>query len=289
MQKCAFRLDDVTPDMDWEHFEAAEALFEKYHLYPLLGIVPDNRDLHLKAGECRKDFWELMRTLKKRGYTIAQHGYRHVYETTDAGLLGINPFSEFAGLPYAKQREKLEQGKKILQEQQLETDIFMAPGHSYDKNTLRALTECGFRIVTDGYSKRPYKRMGLSFIPSRLSGPGKIQGIDTICLHLNSMELCQIAQMEQFILQNKASLCSYRELLAAVLVQKRTVMVALQEKKNLWMRRVKNYAAANGALQKYFARTDAGTKGKKLWKRTVMLPLAVHDVLLELWRKGGHG
>ena len=40
--KIAFRMDDITPDMDWKSFEAFEQLFERYGCYPLLGIVPDN-------------------------------------------------------------------------------------------------------------------------------------------------------------------------------------------------------------------------------------------------------
>ena len=47
--KIAVRLDDITPDMDWERFYRFKALLDKYQIRPLIGVVPDNRDENLKA------------------------------------------------------------------------------------------------------------------------------------------------------------------------------------------------------------------------------------------------
>ena len=55
--KIAFRMDDITPDMDWKSFEAFEQLFERYGCYPLLGIVPDNLDPKLSVDPAREAFW----------------------------------------------------------------------------------------------------------------------------------------------------------------------------------------------------------------------------------------
>ena len=73
MQKCAFRLDDITPDMNWDNFEALKKVFDKYHIAPLLGVVPDNQDAHLHVGASREDFWELMQNLQQTGWSISQH------------------------------------------------------------------------------------------------------------------------------------------------------------------------------------------------------------------------
>lgn len=43
--KIAIRMDDITPDMNWDNFLALKALFDKYHICPLIGVVPDNRDV----------------------------------------------------------------------------------------------------------------------------------------------------------------------------------------------------------------------------------------------------
>ncbi|WP_419041292.1 DUF2334 domain-containing protein, partial [Eisenbergiella tayi] len=38
--KIAIRMDDITPDMNWDNFLALKALFDKYHICPLIGVVP---------------------------------------------------------------------------------------------------------------------------------------------------------------------------------------------------------------------------------------------------------
>ena len=50
--------------------------------------------------------------------------------------------------------EKIKKGKEILESHNVYTDVFFAPSHSYDDNTLRALSKCGFKYISDGYSKK---------------------------------------------------------------------------------------------------------------------------------------
>ena len=42
--KIAVRLDDITPDMDWEGFLRFKALLDRYQVKPLIGVIPQNRD-----------------------------------------------------------------------------------------------------------------------------------------------------------------------------------------------------------------------------------------------------
>ena len=79
--KIAFRMDDITPDMDWKSFEAFEQLFERYGCYPLLGIVPDNLDPKLSVDPAREAFWKKMQELQEKGWTLSMHGCHHVYTT----------------------------------------------------------------------------------------------------------------------------------------------------------------------------------------------------------------
>lgn len=51
MQRLLIRLDDITPDMDWEKFERLAALFEQYQIHPIIGVVPDNQDKTLRIRE----------------------------------------------------------------------------------------------------------------------------------------------------------------------------------------------------------------------------------------------
>ncbi len=287
MKKILIRLDDITPDMNWGKFERIQALFEKYHIRPILGVVPDNRDSTLSVNPAREEFWEIMRTLQEKGWTIAQHGYRHTYVTKKSGLLGLNPFSEFAGLPFAQQKEKLAKGQEILHKQGICAKMFMAPGHTYDRNTLRALKELGFTAVTDGYSRTPYHYRGLDFIPCTLSKPKPPAGVDTLCLHINHMTEEEFTQLERFLDRQIGVIGCVQDILGGQTaceagfhtIKSRTLGIAFDERKNLLLRRIKRFAATNAILQQYMAETDSENSAQKKKKRILGLPgLFVHVI-----------
>ncbi|MCM1251751.1 MAG: DUF2334 domain-containing protein [Clostridium sp.] len=214
--KIAVRMDDITPDMNWENFLFFRQLFQKAGIAPLLGIVPENRDAKLSCDKAHEDFYEYMRTLQKEGYCIAMHGCYHVYATKCGGLFPLNAYSEFAGVPYEKQKEMLAYGKKKLREQGIETDIFMAPAHSYDKNTLRALRELGFTKMTDGFGKRPYQEYGLTFYPIsfRLAGSLKAKsGVTTMVIHANTVTEEDKKRYERIFADYGKNMISYTDYL----------------------------------------------------------------------------
>lgn len=292
MQQLLIRLDDITPDMDWEKFERLAALFEQYQIHPIIGVVPDNRDETLHIQEPRTDFWERMCSLQEQGWVIAQHGFTHVYVNKESGLLKVNPFSEFAGLPYQEQYEKLKEGQEILKKQGIHTTMFMAPGHSFDRQTLRALKTLGFTSVTDGYCSRPYCRGGLIFLPCTLSAPRLPKRFDTLCLHSNSMGLAQFDALADFIgrhhklIKNADALCflkrtghtmekpeSRMEACSCVCHVRAYVPFGwLEEHKNHFLRRVKRFAAENETVQAYLRRTDSDDAAEKKRKRLCGLP-----------------
>ena len=108
------RLDDITPDMDWERFYKFKALLDQYQVKPLIGVVPDNRDELLKGSGSPMDpepFFEYIRQLQKEGWTVAMHGYQHIYGTSKGGIFPLNHFSEFAGEPLEEQRRENCSGK----------------------------------------------------------------------------------------------------------------------------------------------------------------------------------
>ena len=214
MTRITFRMDDITPEMDWSRFQQFKKLFERYRNKPLLGIVPENRDPKLMVSGPNSDFWEEMRRLQEAGWSVAQHGYQHRYETQDGGLLGIKARSEFASLPYEIQYEKIQKGKERLREHGIESDIWMAPGHSYDRNTLRALCNSGFRIVSDGFSLFPYEYMELRFIPCQFGVPRKLPfGVVTICIHANAMTDLGFEAFARWVEQHRDAICDFSDLL----------------------------------------------------------------------------
>lgn len=195
------RLDDVAPHMDWPRFERLARVFDEFGIRPLLGVIPDNQDSQLlQFPEFAGDFWEKIRSLQARGWEIAQHGFQHVYVTRECGLLGVNGLSEFAGLPFEEQFDKLSRGQRILRERGLWFETFMAPSHSFDRRTLRVLRELGFTTVTDGFSLWPSIEHGLIFLPQWLANPRVLPlGVQTFCLHVNVMTEGQLRRVEQFV------------------------------------------------------------------------------------------
>lgn len=145
--KITIRMDDITPDMDWAKFLRFKELCDLYQVKPLIGVVPANQDTMLHIEKPRTDYWEYLHTLQSEGWCIAQHGYTHIYNTHKKGCFPLNALSEYAGNSYEDQYASLEKGQKILKEHEIHTDIFMAPAHSYDYNTLKALRELGLSLI----------------------------------------------------------------------------------------------------------------------------------------------
>ncbi|WWR15463.1 DUF2334 domain-containing protein [Lachnospiraceae bacterium JLR.KK008] len=268
---CIFRLDDITPDMDWNRFYRVKAIFDKYRVRPLIGVVPDNADENLKRGERHEDFWEYIRCLEKSGWQIAQHGYRHVYETKNAGLLGLKKASEFAGLPYDVQYEKIRAGREILQKKGLNVTIFMAPGHTYDKRTLKALKNLGFTCVTDGFADIPYFTKGLLFVPCKSARPRISRGVDTVCLHCNELRESDYRELENFLETHGSQVIPFSEVLDQLWYSRRTLMVAVQEKRNLLLHRLKVRVSQSQKVQRYLQDTYDENPGKKKKKRLLGL------------------
>lgn len=189
-----YRMDDIAPGMDRSRFERFIDMFRTHGVRPLLGVVPQNEDPTLNVAAPDPRFWDRIRELVHGGGAeVAQHGYRHVYDSRRYGILGrrfgCRPQSEFAGLPYDVQHERIRAGQEILRQASLATDVWMAPSHSFDTTTLDALERLGFGAVTDGMALYPYRRRGLTFVPQQLWRPKAMRfGVWTICLHSNTTE-----------------------------------------------------------------------------------------------------
>jgi hypothetical protein len=84
-----------------------------------------------------------------RLFFLNQHGYRHEQE-----IAGSHRYSEFDGArSYAEQRSELGLGRRILEDRlagSFDGRIFTPPCHKYDENTLIALRELGFTILSAG-------------------------------------------------------------------------------------------------------------------------------------------
>jgi predicted deacetylase len=209
------RLDDVCPTMSWVAFERARDLFLELGIRPLIGIVPDNRDPDLIIAPARLSFWQEVRALQAAGWTIAQHGYQHIARTHSGGILNIGKKSEFAGVPLAEQKMNIAKGLAIFTAHGIESPrTFMAPFHSFDRNTLVALSQLNFYAVTDGFGFHPFLQNGLIFVPQLFqSGLNFGFGVYTRCLHTNNMTEKDFDELEAFCRANLARIISFDQAL----------------------------------------------------------------------------
>lgn len=209
--KYVFRLDDIAENMNWNNYFLLKEIFVKHSIKPIVGVIPNNEDEELLSlPKCPFDFWEEIRNLQNDGWSIALHGFNHKYITSNSGIFGINKSSEFAGVPYDMQNEKIQKGKLIFEQHGLRIDAFMAPAHSLDRTTLKVLKNNNICTITDGFCLYPYYYKEILFVPQLLSTPRKMPfGIYTWCLHPNNMNEGGIRDIDNFIKDNKDDIISF--------------------------------------------------------------------------------
>jgi predicted deacetylase len=179
------RFDDICPTSHWDRWQAIETVMIEEDVRPILSVIPDNQDRNLYEAAPDPNFWDRVRNWQARGWTIGLHGYQHNYVSTDAGLLKLKNYSEFAGLPFDEQRDKLKKGTAIFAQQGVRPDVWVAPAHSFDANTVRALGDVGIRTISDGLSVYPHRdSQGVFWVPQQLWRFRNVPfGVWTVCIH----------------------------------------------------------------------------------------------------------
>ena len=134
--KYIIRFDDICPTMNWEVWSKIEIMFLENNIKPIVAIVPDNIDPKLSITNPNLKFWDRVKYWKRIGWTIGMHGYQHDLSGRTSGLIGLVNKTEFAGFSYEQQLEKLEKGYEIMNTNGVIPEIFVAPAHTFDNNTL---------------------------------------------------------------------------------------------------------------------------------------------------------
>ena len=202
MSKYIMRLDDASDYMDVEKWEKVKCLLDKYHVKTVFGIIPHNQDESMvSCYEKDESFWEKMNQWVKEGWTPALHGYDHRYITEDGGINPVNYRSEFAGLSYERQCEKLEKGYAILEDHGIIPEIFFAPSHTFDDNTLKALSaKTRIHTISDTIAFDTYYDKGFYFLPQQSGAVRKLPfRLVTFCYHPNVMTEQDFERLEQFL------------------------------------------------------------------------------------------
>ena len=210
--KYLIRIDDIAPNMNWDVFFKVKNIFNKYKIKPILGVIPNNKDPDLlKFPVCEFDFFEEMHNMQSLGWKIAMHGYEHLYHRkTTKDYLNIGKKSEFVGKNYKNQNEMIKKGITILRKKSLDTNIFFAPGHSFDINTINSLKNNNFKFILDGYGLSPFKRHGIVFVPQLFNRLIKMPfGLFTSVLHLNDYNQEDLIRLDNFIKNNKNNIIDF--------------------------------------------------------------------------------
>lgn len=210
------RFDDICPTMDWRAWSRIEPVLHQHGVKPIMAVVPDNRDPKLAAAEAVPDFWPRVRRWQAQGWAIALHGHQHLYTTREPGLVGINRYSEFAGLSEAAQRDKLQQALAVFEREGVCADAWVAPAHSFDEITVRLLLEAGISVVSDGFYRRPVRHLDALWVPQQLWRFRPMpDGVWTVCYHCNGFGDAAVERFASDIGRYAAQIVSLPEACAA--------------------------------------------------------------------------
>jgi predicted deacetylase len=181
------RFDDICPTMNWEMWSRIEAVLLEQDIQPLLAVIPDNQDEKLRVAPAHSSFWQEVRRWQDQGWTIGLHGYQHRFVTQQSGIVGIQRRSEFAGVAASEQDEKLLRAVEIFRNNGVRPEVWIAPAHSFDWNTVTALQKLGIKAISDGFAIAPHTdSRGLLWIPQQLwKFRRRPFGVWTVCYHHN--------------------------------------------------------------------------------------------------------
>jgi predicted deacetylase len=209
------RFDDLCPTVNWQVWEPLEELLIECGIKPIVSVIPDNRDKELILGEPGEDFWGRVRSWQQRGWTIGLHGYQHCYLTKHAGMYGRAARSEFAGLPYEVQEIKLRNALRIFHQHEVKPEVWVAPAHSFDANTVEILLKLGVHVINDGYALYPYvDNQGAVWIPQQVGRFRKLPvGIWTVCFHFNQWTTGDLVQFREDVKRFRHQIISVNDVL----------------------------------------------------------------------------
>lgn len=145
-----FRYDDYCATSDATVDNGLIALFGKYGLCCTFAVIPrvtegnyrDPQPRHsLELDASRKQ--ALADAVRGGSIDVALHGFEH--RSNGRGM----PHSEFRGIGYIEQSEKIKRGKAMLEEIITRPVLgFVPPWNTYDENTMKALHDNGISCLS---------------------------------------------------------------------------------------------------------------------------------------------
>jgi len=170
-----FRCDDYSSRSPTNFEIKLFNTFRKYNIPCTIGIIPyvASGDVHSLAPQKVIPLSEKKAQILKDAMALgiiepAIHGYSH--QTICRCRDSHNKCTEFSGLSYEKQMEKIEKGKKLLEDElNTKINIFIPPWDNYDKNTLMVLEKAGFNCISADLRGVSDKHLHIKFLPATVS------------------------------------------------------------------------------------------------------------------------
>lgn len=211
MSNYILRLDDACEKRNRTNWDKMEELLDSYEIKPLVGIIPRCEDPMMEEYEFDEFFWERVSKWSAKGWTIALHGYNHVYSTDDAGINPVHARSEFAGESIEVQMKKIEDGVGTFRSHGIDPMVFFAPSHTFDDHTIIALkSRSNIKFISDTVANKPYAMNGITFVPQQ---SGRVRplpfSVVTFCYHPNTMTENMFDELEQFLKKRKKKFISF--------------------------------------------------------------------------------
>lgn len=167
--KYIIRLDDAHPKMNHIKWDRIESICNIHGITPIVAIIPENCDKQINYNQADDHFWERAKKWQNNQWWIALHGYKHILKPTAKGLVKINNYSEFVGLPFTEQLEMISNAFQLFLKHEIKPKVWVSPAHGLDINTIKSiLVGTDIKIISDGFAFSPYIRFGIKWIPQQL-------------------------------------------------------------------------------------------------------------------------
>lgn len=153
MIKICFRFDDPSEISDHDLENKIIDLFVKYDAKICLAVIPFRKKWRDESEKIyplsAQKVPHIIEGIQNGTVEITQHGYSHVSVVQTAK----NHASEFSGVDFAQQEQKIITGRQHLAEVfKIPIKGFVPPFNTYDKYTLEILTKQKFSYISAGWN-----------------------------------------------------------------------------------------------------------------------------------------
>lgn len=172
-----FRYDDYSAqDPDGLDEKVLQA-FRRRQIPVTVGVIPClvDGDMHDIASHPCTELTSARAAPLRKGLAdgwvdVGLHGWRHQRHDELAAA------SEFAGVSYEVQSNRIKQGRKLLEGLLgRPVDLFIPPWNTYDRTTLKVLSDQGFQLVSGSRTGESDPNLPLRYVPMTLKGLANIR------------------------------------------------------------------------------------------------------------------